>query len=209
MTAKFYSQYNQDKWLHKNLFPNKNNGIFVEVGADDGVHNSNTLFFEELGWTGVCIEPSHERFKALKQNRTCICENVAIDSKEGVVEFMDISGYGRGLSGIVDKYCEAHKNRVENEIKHKDCKGHQVIKVKTQRLDVILKENNITRVDFCSIDTEGSEYDVISSLDFDSIVIDVFLIENNYKENNVSNFLSNVGYKKIAKLENDDVYQRF
>jgi len=206
---KFYSQYGQDRWLHENIFPDKRDGVFVEIGADDGIHNSNTLFFEKIGWTGVCIEPSYNRFEHLKQNRACICENVAIDSKEGVVEFMDISGYGKGLSGIVDKYSEAHKNRIDNEIKHKNNKGHQVIQVKTQRLDVILRGNGITRVDFCSIDTEGCEYDIISSLDFDSINIDIFLIENNYNEDGVSNFLSNVGYKKIAKINIDDVYQRF
>lgn len=205
----FYSQCGQDRWLYENIFSGKMDGIFVEIGADDGVHNSNTLFFENLGWTGVCIEPSYNRFKSLKQNRACICENVAIDSKEGTVEFMDISGYGKGLSGIVDKYTNAHKQRINREIEHKDNKGHQFIKVKTRRLDGILHENNITKVDFCSIDTEGCEFDIISSLNYSYINIDIFLIENNYRNSDVSDFLSSVGYKKIKEINVDDVYQRF
>jgi len=206
---KYYSQFNQDKWLFENIFRDKNDGIFVEIGADDGVDKSNTKFFEDLGWSGICIEPSPDRFKQLIINRRCICENCAITNEVGEIEFMDIKGWGKGLSGIVDKYSEAHKRRIDSEIKHMDNKGHQIIKVKTKRLDVILRENNITKVDFCSIDTEGCEYDIISSLDFNSIDIDIFLIENNYNENDVSNFLSSVGYKKITKIDIDDVYKRF
>ena len=55
---KFYSQCGQDKWAYENLFKNKNDGFFIEIGADDGIHFSNTKFFEDLGWNGICIEPS-------------------------------------------------------------------------------------------------------------------------------------------------------
>ena len=34
---KFYSQFGQDKWLYENFFKNKKNGVFVEIGADDGI----------------------------------------------------------------------------------------------------------------------------------------------------------------------------
>ena len=44
-------------------------GTFFDIGADDGVH-SNTLFFERaLNWTGVCVEPSPDRFALLQANR--------------------------------------------------------------------------------------------------------------------------------------------
>ena len=70
---KFYSQYKQDEWLYNNHFKNKKNGTFLEIGADDGIDKSNTKFFEDLGWVGMCIEASPKRFKLLKNNRNCIC----------------------------------------------------------------------------------------------------------------------------------------
>ena len=140
---KFYSQYGQDKWLYEKYFKNKKNGVFLEIGADDGIDKSNTKFFEDIGWYGMCIEPSPKRFKLLENNRTCICENYALSNKVDEVDFMDISGWGKGLSGIVDSYDEKHKKRIEQEIKNPKNKGIEIIKVKTELL------NNLLIVNFC------------------------------------------------------------
>ena len=47
---KFYSQFQQDKFVYENYFKNKQNGFFVDIGAYDGEIDSNSLFFENLGW---------------------------------------------------------------------------------------------------------------------------------------------------------------
>ena len=53
------SQCGQDKFLVENIFKEKRNGFFVDVGAHDGVYISNTAVFEkEYSWSGICIEPS-------------------------------------------------------------------------------------------------------------------------------------------------------
>ena len=148
---KYYSQFNQDKWLFENHFKDKKDGVFLEIGADDGVDKSNTKFYEELGWKGMCIEPSHKRFKLLSSNRNCICENYAISDKVGDVEFMDISGWGKGLSGIVEKYDVRHKNRIQQELRHPQNKGNEIITVKTELLSNLLDKHNITDIDFCTI----------------------------------------------------------
>ena len=55
----------------KQLLPNKENGIYVELGALDGVFQSNTKWLEdELKWTGILIEPSPNKFKECKSNRS-------------------------------------------------------------------------------------------------------------------------------------------
>lgn len=121
---KFYSQYKQDEWLYNNFFKDKENGVFLEIGADDGIDKSNTLFFEEqLGWKGMCIEPSPERFNMLKNNRKCICENYALSDEIKEVDFLDISGWGKGLSGIIEKYDNRHKIRIAEELNHPMNKG--------------------------------------------------------------------------------------
>ena len=61
-------------------------------------------------------------------------------------------------------------------------------------------------VDFCSIDTEGSEFNIIQSIDFDKTNIKVFIIENNYKETNIQEYLETKGYSLYKKLEWDDIF---
>lgn len=205
---KFYSQYKQDEWLYNNHFKNKKNGFFLEIGADDGVDKSNTKFFEELGWDGMCIEASPKRFKLLEKNRTCICENYAVSDSVGEVEFMDISGWGKGLSGIVDSYDEKHKKRIEQEIKNPKNNGREVIKVKTELLNNLLDKHNINEIDFCTIDIEGGEYDILKTIDFEKYDINIIIVENNYNDSEVNNLLISKGYKKIHKLTIDDVYMK-
>ena len=205
---KTYSQYNQDKWLFENIFSDKENGEFIEIGADDGIDKSNTKLFEELGWTGLCIEASPSRYRLLKKNRNCICENVAVSDKDGECDFLDIAGYGKGLSGLVDQYDPAHQQRIKFEVQNPDNRGSQVIKVKTTTLKNLLNKHSMNKIDFCSIDTEGSEEQIVRGIDFDKVSIDVLLIENNYNKTSITEFLESVGYKKIKKLHIDDVYKK-
>lgn len=205
---KFYSQFKQDEWLFNNYFKDKKNGFFLEIGADDGIDKSNTKFYEEFGWKGMCIEPSHKRFKLLEANRTCYCENYAVSDSIGEVEFMDISGWGKGLSGIVEKYDSRHKTRIQREITHPENKGNEMITVKTELLSNLLDKHKVTEIDFCTIDTEGGEFDIIKTIDFDKYKINIILVENNYKESNVKDYLETKGYKLVTTLTIDDVFVR-
>jgi FkbM family methyltransferase len=202
----FYSQYGQDKWLLDNYFSNKKDGFFLEIGADDGIDKSNTKFYEELGWKGLCIEPSPTRFKKLANNRNCYCENIAISTTAGSVEFMDIAGYGKGLSGIVSKYDTRHVSRIQQELTHPDNKGHEIITVETTTLSTLLEKYNMFNIDFCTIDTEGGELDILKTIDFDKYSIDILVIENNYNDIDIKTYLESVGYKFETRLVIDDVY---
>lgn len=54
---KYKSQYSQDKFLNENFFKNKKNGVFIDIGAHDGITMSNSFFYEkQLGWDGLCVE---------------------------------------------------------------------------------------------------------------------------------------------------------
>ena len=64
----FYSQFGQDAFVFKEFFENKQNGIFIDIGAHDGESFSNSKFFEKtLNWKGICIEPIPEVFQELKK----------------------------------------------------------------------------------------------------------------------------------------------
>jgi hypothetical protein len=66
----FYSQYKQDWFLENHIFKGFKNGYFVDVGAHDGKHINNTLYFEENhNWSGINVEPIKEVYDKLIENR--------------------------------------------------------------------------------------------------------------------------------------------
>ncbi|KAK2150652.1 hypothetical protein LSH36_396g00021 [Paralvinella palmiformis] len=71
--AKYYSQFHEDEALFKNYFndPTICGGLYVEIGALDGITYSNTKFFEDnLNWTGVLIEGHPDNAEKLAKNRS-------------------------------------------------------------------------------------------------------------------------------------------
>lgn len=203
---KYYSQFGQDKWLNENIFKDKQDGFFLEIGADDGIDKSNTKLFEDLGWDGICIEPSPLRIKSLKKNRKCILENLAISNHDGTNLFLDIIGYGKGLSGIISDYSLLHRERIKKELQHPHNRGHHSVNVRVAKLDSILEKYSVLHVDFLSIDTEGNELKIIKSINFSKYSIQAILIENNYKESETEKFLTNLSYKKVKRFAVDDLY---
>ena len=203
---KSFSQDGQDKFI-ADLFKNKPNGIFVDVGAYDGIFFSNTAYFEkELGWTGFCIEPNPAVFKQLEKNRKCVCLNYCISDKMEELQFLSVSGYGEMLSGLINFFDENHYNRIETIIKeHGGSKT--IIDIPSMPLKDIFAQHSITEIDYCNIDVEGGEMAVLNSLDFSKVCIKVFTIENNNRTNRVRDFLGPKGYKLIGKLGADEVYE--
>lgn len=207
LTAMFRGQYKQDQFVREAFFPALDTGVFVDIGADDGVDRNNTLFFEERGWTGICIEPSPSRFAALARNRRVECLNVAISATPGEVEFLDITGWGKGLSGIVRNYDPRHVERIERETARNPLTvSKQVIRVPAVTLGSILSARGLQHVDYCSIDVEGSELDVLASVDLTAVTFGVITIEDNYRNPAIPEVLQQYGYRLVATLGQDLVF---
>ena len=201
---KYYSQFDQDKWLHQNIFPNKTKGYFVDIGAYDGVHCSNTKFFEDQGWSGVCVEPLPRVFKTLQKNRTCLCKQGVISHfKENEVEFCDIDGYCEMLSGVVANYSEEHKRRIVSEEHINGGSTRSKIKVKNLTFSDI---TNNTEIDLLDIDTEGGELDILKNIDFNKYKTFCILVENNYNDGSLNSFLASKNFRLKHSLVCDQVY---
>ena len=205
----FYSQYKQDEFIYNTFFKNKKDmGVFLEIGADDGIRFSNCMFFEEkLNWTGIAIEARKEAYLKLKKNRKCICLNCALSDKEEETEFLELKGYGIGLSGLINKYDERHVERINNEIKNPNHLSKEIIKVSTKKLNNILEENDMYNIDLLSIDTEGSELSILSVLDFNKYKIDVITIEDNYNDPLLMNFFLERGYQFVKQIQCDKIFK--
>jgi FkbM family methyltransferase len=201
----YYSQIGQDKFVD-DYFEKKQNGVFIDIGAHDGKSCSNTLFFEKFrNWTGICIEPGIEEFKSLTEFRNSININACISDYDGESEFTYIEGYSNMLSGLSESYNYLHKNRIDNEVKNH---GGQINKIKmpVYKLQTILDKYSIYEIDYCSIDTEGTEFNIIKSIDFKKTNIKVFSIENNYNDNSIKDYLEPLGYSLYTKLQWDDIF---
>ena len=80
MNAQIYpSEIGQDKWVIVKMFPGVTNGFFLDVGSGHGTIGSNTRALEDLGWTGICIDP----FPTGMEGRSCRMEKVVVSSAAG------------------------------------------------------------------------------------------------------------------------------
>jgi FkbM family methyltransferase len=208
----YYSQCKEDEYLNNNIFKNKRNGIYIELGALDGILYSNTKFFQDtLNWTGILIEPHPNKFNLLKMNRPnnflfnnlVSCHNNPLEFRYFVDGHAAVSGVENTLSKHhFETYFESNNNFI------KSLPQNKIIMNPVKLIDIV-KKTNINHIDFLSLDVEGHEYEVLQSWDF-SIPIDIILIEtlgaNNEKDELCRNLLIKNNYKFVCKCSHNEIY---
>ena len=205
---RFYSQVGQDRFLLENFFRGRRGGVFLDIGAYDGETLSNSLFFEKaMGWTGLCVEPLPSAFAKLKATRKAICENISIADFEGEAEFFetnDLNGPNeRMFSGLAAKFDPRQLQRIEAM---KQSRSTRVVKV--TKLSTLLAKHSLFDIDYCSIDTEGSELAILSDFDSERVSIKVLTVENNWDDPAIPKLMAEKGYEFFAKLEQDYIFKR-
>jgi FkbM family methyltransferase len=199
----YYSQFGQDKFLYENFFLNKTDGFFVDIGAHDGITASNTYFFEKLGWSGVCFEPIPSVFEKLQNNRKCITKNLALSNKSGVEQFFVLKGYSEMLSGLVNSYEENHIVRINREVEeHPNEYNYIDVNCSTFNEEIIQ-----THIDILSIDTEGSEYNIMKSIDFNKYKIDFITFEMNYYDKRLLDLVESKNFTFVENLGVDFIFK--
>jgi FkbM family methyltransferase len=198
----FYSQDNQDKFLETTIFKGYKNGFYVDIGAHDGISLNNTLYFEKYNnWTGINVEPIKNVFEKLVKNRPKnINLNYAVCNYDGQTDFLCNTGYTEMISGIKDTFDPRHLQRLHTE-NYNQGSSTEIIKVNTKKMETIFDENNVSHINYLSIDVEGAEFEVIKSINFDKVFIDVIGFENNYNDVSIHivNYLINKNYIIIHK----------
>jgi FkbM family methyltransferase len=174
------------------LLQGKRGGFFVEFGATNGRDLSNTFMLEDyFGWKGLLAEPARCWHAALKANRTASIDTRFVWKQTGTqLEFKETEMAELStLTSLVDK--DFNKNgRV---------KGTTYI-VETVSLNDLLKAHSAPReIDYLSIDTEGSELDILRAFDFADYDIKIVTVEHNFVEPNrqeVLKLLSGNGFMR-------------
>jgi FkbM family methyltransferase len=134
------------------------NGVFVDVGASDGVYGNNTYFFEKIGWRGLCIDADPSHRASLQANRGLV-ESCAVSSVRGEVEFYR-HNTNSTWSGIYQRG-----------------EDYTPIKIQSRTLEDLLVLHDIDKIDLLDIDVEGSEIDVWNSFNPELYQPEVVIIE--------------------------------
>jgi FkbM family methyltransferase len=188
LQSKSTSQINQDMFVLSEL-GFKRNGYFVEFGAANGKDLSNTYMLEkEMGWTGIVAEPAMVWRDELTKNRSCHVSFDCVWSKSNEeLEFNEV--HAPELS-TVDSFSSSDSHASSRS----DGKKYKVYTVSL--LDLLKQYNAPKEIDYLSIDTEGSEFEILSAFDFDAYKIKVITCEHNFTEmrDKIKDLLLNKGY---------------
>lgn len=166
------------KILHiilNNVLPFKTNGVFIEIGANDGKTGSFTYNLATYGWSGINIEPvtriynlcceNHKNHKNVKNL------NIAIGSSRGELEIIDA-----GTLSTIDKdIINIYSNTPQFSSFFKN--NNKIQKVKVDTLDNVLNENNISSIDLLVLDVEGYEENVLKCFSIEKHKPIIFIIE--------------------------------
>lgn len=199
-----YSQLGQDLFVLETL-NFKRHGFFVEFGATNGKSLSNTYTLEKnYAWTGILVEPGRYWRSALRKNRDCILDYRCVFGVTGKkVDFLETETYE--LSTIKDfADLDLHRSSRESSISYS---------VDTVSLLDLLEFHNAPRyIDYISVDTEGSELEILQNFDFESYNVKIWTIEHNFTKNReeIHKLMLSKGYIRTFETYSqfDDWYVR-
>lgn len=186
----------------------KTGGYFIELGANNGIKQSNTLYFEKyLNYRGLLIEPHKRTFLECVSNRSHLNDfkNVACVGFDFQETFVNLIYSGLmttpidGKSDISDKWAHAQSGATFLGTEQVD-----IFQAKAATLDSILKEVNAPkRIQLFSLDVEGGEIEVLSGINFGDFEFEIICIETRSPKV-LNEFLMNKGYKLKKKISHHD-----
>ena len=195
MMRKSNSQLNQDVFVacELRLWENsKRSRFFVEFGATDGMDYSNSYLFESFfGWDGIVVEPGKIWQESLTQNRNCNIDFRCVyeNSRKKVL-------FNETPNAVLSTIKSFAENDMHSDIR-KEGKEYYV---ETVSLSDLLQDYAAPKnIDYLSIDTEGSEYEILKNFNFKEYNFQVITVEHNYNQNRdrIYRLFVENGYKRI------------
>jgi FkbM family methyltransferase len=201
-----YSQEGEDLVVDR-LLSSKKGGFYVEVGAHHPFRFSNTYFFYKRGWTGICIDPLPGTKKAFNKSRPKdIFLQLGISMNSGLLNYFM---FNEPALNTFNKCLAEQRNGKE---------GYRLIKtmyIETKPLTEILRDYKISKegIDLLSIDVEGMDLEVLSSIDLGKYAPKIIIVEcldfdlNDIKSDSIFSLLTKRGYIFYAKTGNSIIFQ--
>jgi FkbM family methyltransferase len=170
----------------------KRGGFFVEFGATNGVTLSNSCLLEkEYGWKGILAEPAKDWHADLKKNRRAAIDTRCVWKKTG--EFLQFKETEYGELSTLLEFQDKDANKGGRQ-------AGKIYEVETVSLNDLLEFHKApNHMDFLSIDTEGSELDILSAFNFFKYRFDIMCVEHNYTEDRpkLKSLLESKGYVNV------------
>ena len=170
-----YAEFAEDIMINR-IFNNIQDGFYLDIGAYHPIKGSLTYTLHKRGWKGMNIDLSKTSIDLFNIARPKdININCAISNFSGDTHYFENSPINQ------------QNSLMSNNV------GQKKIKIKSYKVDEILSLNNINKVDFINIDTEGNELDILESINYEKTNPYLFTIEEN------SFFMNN--NSKLAKIK--------
>jgi FkbM family methyltransferase len=189
--SRSHAQLLQDLWVAFET-NGRRGGYFVEFGAANGVHASNTLMLErDLGWTGILAEPGRYWQAALKANRpACAIDTRCVWRATG--ETLTFNEPAIALHATIEAYTAADALAGTRD------EGKRYAVETVSLGDLLAHWKAPKRIDYLSVDTEGSELDILAAFDFAAWDVRLISVEHNHTEKREALFelLTAKGYRR-------------
>ena len=197
-SVQFYSQQDEDKYIIQYLLKDRiTDGTYLEIGGCDGVRHSNTKTLQDyFGFTGVLVEGNKMEYEQMVKNRGdknyCVW-GAATDEPVDFIEFSNL-----GDMGGIRKHLVSHLQSNPN-----------TTRVPTVKLSDIIKKSQLKYIDFMIVDVEGSEINVLRTIDF-GVPIYCIIVEASSKEHEkcrvVRDFLQSKGFTFKERQRGNEVW---
>ncbi len=191
-----------DEWVRQSdqvweFFGRRKEGFFIEVGANDPEIGSQTFHLEEQGWSGILVEPQVSLVAQLKARRTrSKVVHAACTSREksgqGVIHLPKNAYHGFATTDPTAEEEDVEFDRQEP--------------ITLVTLDSILEEAVTPAVDLLSVDTQGTELDVLRGFNLGKYRPRLILLEDHVTALDKHRYLQSEGYKLVRRTELNNWY---
>ena len=198
----YYGSSLEDKIIEE-YFGSDYIGGCIDVGATNGNDENNTRYFEEKGWNCLCIEPNPNFFPHLKRNRKNAVNYAISNFNKDLIDFTVVT-----LNN--NNECAVSSLNVNEKLLQDHISFNPTfvdVKVSVRTLDYCIENHyKYDKIDFLDIDTEGTELDVLKGLDINRWQPKLIVIENNYNDSIIEEYLKNFNYIKDKRVGVNDYF---
>jgi len=185
----YFGENGEDRIIRSRcILPNK--GVFVDIGAGEPIVSSNSLSFEIDGWKVLCVDADVRQIEKFNSSgRKCLIEHCIVGIDEGMRDFFQCKEYANHSTVLKDR-----------DTGHG---GTKKVSLPCHTLETLLMNHLIDKIDILSIDVEGIDLEVWSSMIWENHKPSVVIIEGGSLETNekIRSEFQNKGYK-LAEMAN-------
>ena len=207
---KYYAEYSTDKIVRERYFPNFDRpGVMVEVGGGTPDFLSMSKHFKDSGWRTIIIEPNPLFAQKHREMGNEVCEYACSSEDRTGVPFTVVSQKVEAYGGMVtDHAFSSLELKPSYAALLPATANRKTITVDVRRLDGILADLSIAKVDLLSIDVEGWEIEVLKGFDTNRISCSVIVIENLNHEPSYAEYMGGIGYSLDKIIEYNYVFTK-